>query len=81
MPSTTLNAAQLQTAARNHLLLHFGQHANLRNGQDVFLPERGEGVYLHDAAGSATSTACPPCSAPSSATPTAPSSPRRPSDS
>ncbi|POX55358.1 aspartate aminotransferase family protein [Streptomyces sp. Ru71] len=51
MPSTTLNAAQLQTAARDHLLLHFGQHANLRHGQDVFLPERGEGVYLHDATG------------------------------
>jgi adenosylmethionine-8-amino-7-oxononanoate aminotransferase len=43
--------ARLQAAARDHLLLHFGQHANLRNGQEVFLPDRGEGVYLHDAAG------------------------------
>ncbi|MDX2931491.1 aspartate aminotransferase family protein [Streptomyces ipomoeae] len=44
-------AARLQAAARDHLLLHFGQHANLRNGQGVFLPDRAEGVYVHDAAG------------------------------
>ncbi|MFJ9706278.1 aspartate aminotransferase family protein [Streptomyces sp. NPDC101234] len=51
MPDQPTANARLQAAARDHLLLHFGQHANLRNGQEVFLPDRGEGVYLHDAAG------------------------------
>ncbi|GLW64162.1 aspartate aminotransferase family protein [Actinomadura rubrobrunea] len=51
MPEQSTNAARLQASARDHLLLHFGQHASLRNGQHVFLPERGEGVYLYDAAG------------------------------
>ncbi|GAA3941965.1 aspartate aminotransferase family protein [Actinomadura viridis] len=50
-PILTTSAARLQAAARDHLLLHFGQHANLRNGQGVFLPERAEGVYVHDAVG------------------------------
>jgi len=50
-PSTALKVAQLQAAARDHLLLHFGQHANLRSGQGVFLPDRAEGVYVYDAAG------------------------------
>ncbi|MGW3562524.1 aspartate aminotransferase family protein [Streptomyces sp. NPDC000941] len=49
--ATALRAAQLQAAARDHLLLHFGRHASLRNGQGVFLPDRAEGVYVHDAAG------------------------------
>jgi len=50
-PSTAVKAAQLQAAARDHLLLHFGQHASLRTGQGVFLPDRAEGVHVYDAAG------------------------------
>ncbi|MFK4267680.1 aspartate aminotransferase family protein [Streptomyces milbemycinicus] len=49
--ATARRAAQLQAAARDHLLLHFGRHASLRSGQGVFLPDRAEGVYVHDAAG------------------------------
>ncbi|MEV0598446.1 aspartate aminotransferase family protein [Streptomyces sp. NPDC050315] len=50
-PTTALKAAELQAAARDHLLLHFGQHANLRAGQEVFMPDRAEGVHVYDAAG------------------------------
>ncbi|MFF5966480.1 aspartate aminotransferase family protein [Streptomyces collinus] len=49
--STAARAAQLQATARDHLLLHFGRHASLLTGQEVFLPDRAEGVHVYDAAG------------------------------
>ncbi|GGV03823.1 hypothetical protein GCM10010275_48930 [Streptomyces litmocidini] len=42
-------ADRLREAAGKHLLLHFGQHASLRNGQGIFPPDRAEGV--NDATG------------------------------
>ncbi|MFI9742784.1 aspartate aminotransferase family protein [Streptomyces sp. NPDC052494] len=50
-PATTHDADRLREAAGKHLLLHFGQHANLRNGQGMFLPDRADGVYVYDATG------------------------------
>lgn len=50
-PATTHQADRLREAAGKHLLLHFGQHASLRGGQGLFLPDRAEGVYVYDTAG------------------------------
>lgn len=35
----------------DHLLLHFGQHAELRDGGEVLVTERAEGAYVYDTRG------------------------------
>lgn len=48
----TVNAnAQYQSGVRDHLLLHFGQHAKLRDGGEIPVIERAEGVYVYDSHG------------------------------
>ncbi|WP_166904058.1 aspartate aminotransferase family protein [Mycobacterium sp. DL440] len=50
--STTVDVnTQYQTGVRDHLLLHFGQHAKLRDGGEIPVIERAEGVYVHDSRG------------------------------
>jgi adenosylmethionine-8-amino-7-oxononanoate aminotransferase len=40
-----------QAGIRDHLLLHFGRHANLRHGGEVLVADRAEGVYVWDTRG------------------------------
>ena len=41
----------LKTGLRDHLLLHFGQHGKLRDGEYPLVIERGEGVHVFDTDG------------------------------
>jgi adenosylmethionine-8-amino-7-oxononanoate aminotransferase len=41
----------VKTGLRDHLLLHFGQHAKLRDGEYPLVITRGEGVHVIDADG------------------------------
>jgi adenosylmethionine-8-amino-7-oxononanoate aminotransferase len=40
-----------QNGLRDHLLLHFGQHAKLRAGQEALVLDHADGVYVVDTAG------------------------------
>ena len=53
MTSTNPNPehARLQAGARDHLLLHFGQHAKLQQGGELLVLDGAEGVYVRDTAG------------------------------
>ena len=42
---------RVKTGLRDHLLLHFGQHAKLRDGEYPLIIERGEGVHVIDTDG------------------------------
>ncbi|MEU5884785.1 aspartate aminotransferase family protein [Spirillospora sp. NPDC047279] len=41
----------LQTAARDHLWMHFARHSAYENGGEVPMIVRGEGAYIYDAQG------------------------------
>lgn len=43
--------ARYQSGVRDHMLLHFGQHAKLLDGGEVPVLERAEGVYVYDTRG------------------------------
>ncbi|RYE43444.1 MAG: aminotransferase class III-fold pyridoxal phosphate-dependent enzyme [Hyphomicrobiales bacterium] len=40
-----------QSGVRDHLLLHFGQHARLRDGGEILIADRSEGIYVFDTTG------------------------------
>ena len=64
---------------RGNLLLNMTANGSLgRDGENLFVVQRGEGRTSRTRTAAATSTACPACTAASSATPTPTSSPRRP---
>ncbi|HWC84617.1 MAG TPA: aminotransferase class III-fold pyridoxal phosphate-dependent enzyme [Pseudonocardiaceae bacterium] len=52
MPATpNPDHSRYQAGIRDHLLLHFGQHAKLRSGGEVPVLDGAEGVYVRDTAG------------------------------
>jgi adenosylmethionine-8-amino-7-oxononanoate aminotransferase len=48
---TQTSHARYQAGVRDHLLLHFGQHAALRSGGEVPVIERADGVHVYDTRG------------------------------
>jgi adenosylmethionine-8-amino-7-oxononanoate aminotransferase len=49
--TTVSSNARYQSGVRDHLLLHFGQHAKLLDGGEIPVLERAEGIYVYDTNG------------------------------